>query len=129
MASPGLRIFAAVPAFPMLGNAIGFLFAPEQAAASLGMPLLDGIARSTQIGDFGAFFLGVTVFILLGAYRSMSHWIYAGAIILGLAAVIRTFAWMMHGADLAIMFIVVEVVLAAWLVAAGVLMDRQAKSA
>ncbi|XOV89743.1 MAG: hypothetical protein ACFHX7_07625 [Pseudomonadota bacterium] len=124
MASPGVRIFAAIPAAPMLGNGVGFLLSPEQAAASLGMPLLDGLGRSTQIGDFGAFFLGITIFVLVGAYRSTSHWLYAGAIMLGLAAVIRTWAWVMHGADLATVFIGVEVVLAGWLVTAGLLMDR-----
>ena len=33
----------------------------ERAAAGLGMPLLDRLARSTQIGDLAAFFLAIGV--------------------------------------------------------------------
>ena len=37
---------------------IGFrwLVDPARVAKSLGMPLLEGLGRSSQIGDFGAFF-------------------------------------------------------------------------
>ena len=33
-----------------------WLVDPSGAAAGIGMPVLDGLARSSQIGDLGAFF-------------------------------------------------------------------------
>ena len=89
---------------------IGWLAAPERAAAGLGMPLLEGVARSTQVGDFAAFFLtlGVTILAAIGLDRV--GWFYFPAGLLGAAALCRTIAWMVHGAAFAATFIVVEVV-------------------
>jgi hypothetical protein len=108
-----IQIFIALPGVMMALSAFGWLTDPEGAAEGLGMPLLDGVARSTQIGDMTSFFVGVSVMILLGAIRKNATWLGAAAMVLGGAAVFRTTAWMFHGADLAMQFIVAELVLTA----------------
>ena len=74
------------------------------------MPLLDGIGRSTQIGDMGAFFLGCSAMILLGAATRRPHWLQAAAMLVGGAAIVRTLAWAFHDAAFATQFIAVELV-------------------
>ena len=89
---------------------IGWLVVPERAAANLGMPVLDGLARSTQFGDFAAFFLVLGGSILLGTRPGRAGTLYFPAALLGGAALCRTLAWAVHGAAFAGMFIAVEVV-------------------
>ena len=122
------RILAGLVALMMSISAFGWLVNPADAAAGLGMPYLEGLARSTQVGDFSAFFVGVTVFCIVGIVYQSSTWVRAAAIILALAALFRTAAWAVHGAELATLFIAVELVMAILLVVSAVLMDRQSKS-
>ena len=110
-----LQIIAAVPGLLMLNNAVGFIIDPQKAAASLGMPLLEDMGRSTQIGDMGAFFLCSAGFIFYGAFKSNSTLLSAAASMLGVAAVMRLVAWGVHGAPFATVFITVEVVIMLWL--------------
>ena len=77
-----IRIAAAVPGVAMLLSALGWLFQPEDAAKNLGMPLLDGVARSTQIGDFGAFFFATGTMCMLGAIQQQAQWLYGAAMLL-----------------------------------------------
>jgi hypothetical protein len=105
-----VKIMVGLVALIMGASAFNWLIDPGGAAQSLGMPLLDGLGRSTQIGDFSAFFVGVTLFCLLGIIRGQNQWLYAAAIILGLAAIMRTLAWLVHGAPFAPLPIGVEVV-------------------
>ena len=89
---------------------VGWLITPERAAAELGMSLLDGLGRSTQIGDFAAFFVAVGVCILAGMRRREPVLVRVAAGILACAAFGRIVAWAVHGAALAGTFIVVEIV-------------------
>ena len=89
---------------------IGWLITPERAAAGLGMSLLDGLGRSTQIGDFAAFFVAVGVCTLAGMRRREPVLVRVAAGILACAAFGRIVAWAVHGAALAATFIVVEIV-------------------
>jgi hypothetical protein len=114
----GLRIAVAIPGVFFLLNGLGWLFDPKSAAEGLGMPLLDGLGRSTQVGDLGAFFLALSAMILLGAWTLQRQWIYSACMVLGGAAVVRTIAWLAHGADFAGAFIGVEVVVTLGLLAA-----------
>ena len=100
-------------------NAAGWVMDPLSAAEGLGMPLLDGIGRSTQIGDIGALFLAMGGLAAAGAWRMNSHWIQAAGILLGSAAVMRTLAWVLHDAAFATSFIVIEAVGAALLILAA----------
>lgn len=105
-------------AFYALQGAI-WLAAPQQAAAGLGMPVLDGVGRSTQFGDFAGFFLTLGASILAGARPGRGHWLFFPAALLGSAALARSLAWAVHGAAFATQFIAVEVVSALILVAAA----------
>ena len=103
----------------------GWILDPATAAEGLGMPLLDGLARSTQVGDLTSFFLALGVMSLLGALRENGTWLLASAGLLGGAAVMRTLAWAIHGADFATEFIAVEAVLAITLVVIAVRFDAK----
>ena len=49
------RILTGLVGLLMAVITLGWLADPSSAAANLGMSLLDGLGRSTQIGDFTAF--------------------------------------------------------------------------
>ena len=123
------RILAGLVAVVMGLSALGWLTDPLTAAEGLGMPLLDGVGRSTQIGDFSAFFLGTTLLCVLGAWRQEAQWLYSAAIILGLAALLRTLAWVLHGAPFATTFIVAELIMTALLITGSVLMQKRSSAA
>lgn len=100
-------------AFALQG--VGWLVAPRLAAAGLGMPLLDGLGRSTQVGDFAAFFLTLGVSILAGSAPSRRRLLYFPAGLLASAAFGRMIAWSVHDASFATVFIPVEVLGGAFL--------------
>ncbi|MEZ4278522.1 MAG: hypothetical protein R3F21_02755 [Myxococcota bacterium] len=97
-----LRLLAALPGALFGLIAFQWLVTPGDAANALDLPLLSGAARSTQIGDTGAFFLGVGASFVLGAVRLERQWFQAAALLVGGAAFYRTVAWAMHGAPLPI---------------------------
>ncbi|HEV7734549.1 MAG TPA: hypothetical protein VGR62_20415 [Candidatus Binatia bacterium] len=107
--------------FTFLG--IGWLLNPSQAAAGLGMPLLDGIARSTQIGDLSTFFLTAGATMLAGSRPGNARLLYVPAGLIGGAAITRTLAWALHGAAFAGTFIAVELVTGLVLVTAARTLD------
>lgn len=83
---------------------------PAGAAAGLGMPLLEGVARSSQIADVGSFFLAMGGLVLVAVATARRSWYYVSALIPLVAAVIRLVAWQFHGAAFAGVPIAVEVV-------------------
>ncbi len=105
-----LRVVTGLPALLFLGIAARLLIDPAAAVAQLGMPLLEGMGRSTQLGDLSAFFLTGGIMILLGVFTLNRTWFYAVALLLGSTAVFRTLAWLIHDAALATESIAVEVV-------------------
>ena len=121
-----LRILSAIPGIPMLMNGIGFLTDPAKAAAGLEMDLLEGMGRSTQIGDTASFFIGSAILIFLGAFKARGQWLYAGAGFIGGAAIARYIAATVHGADMATQFIIAEVVLTIWLCLCAYFLDKAA---
>jgi hypothetical protein len=120
------RILAVLPGVAMGFNGIGWLINPAQTAESLGMPLLDGIGRSTQVGDFTSFFVACALLSFWAAAKLNVTAAYGAALILGGAALFRTTAWAMHGAEFATVFIAVEVVLTLMLLVSAQLMKRDA---
>jgi len=96
-----------------------WLLAPARAADGLSMPLLDGAARSTQVGDLSAFFLIAGACMVRGARRGDATLLYVAAGLFGCAAFGRTVAWALHGASFAALFIGVEVAMAWLLVTAA----------
>ena len=102
---------------------IGWLVAPGRAAESLGMPLLDGLGRSTQIGDFAAFFFTAGVAMLVGTRPGRARVLILPAALLGSAAFCRAIAWLLHGAAFAAFFIAVEIAAALLLLRAAGSLD------
>ena len=114
-----LRIFLVLPAIGFLVTGLRFAVAPAGAAKGLAMPLLDGAARSSQIGDVGALFLGMGLMILTALVTLERTWFVAPAILLLLVAVLRVLAWLFHGAALMIPMIVPEIVIGGLLLLAS----------
>ena len=104
-------------------QALGWIFTPARAATRLGMPLLDGIGRSTQVGDFSAFFLFLGVSMLLGSRPGHARLLRFPAALLAAAATLRVWAWLVHGAGFAALFIAVELVTAVVLLRAAGRLD------
>ncbi len=120
----GVRIVAAIPGVVLLVSGFGWLTDPAAAAEGLGMPLLEGMGRSTQIGDFAAFFLGGAAIALIGAWTARREWLLAAAMLVGGAAVMRSVAFAAHDAPFAALFIGIEVVMATILVASAVVLSK-----
>ncbi len=110
-----LRAFVGLVGALFLLSGLNWIVDPGAAASGLGVDLPAGLARSTIVGDLGAFFLAASTFVLLGAVRQEAHWLRAAALLFGLAAFMRTLAWALHGADFAATFILVEIVVAVFL--------------
>lgn len=98
---------------------LAWLTVPARAAEGLGMVLLDGLGRSTQVGDFAAFFLTMGGTILLGSRPGYARLLFVPATMLLVAALCRALAWMLHAADFAFLFITVEILGAAILTVAA----------
>ena len=114
-----LRVVLALPAIGFLVTGLRFAVAPAGAAKGLAMPLLDGAARSSQIGDVGALFMGMGLMILTALTTLKREWFIAPAILLALVAVFRILAFLLHDAALLMDMIVAEVVIASLLVLAS----------
>ena len=102
------KIFISIPAIIFVFMGLRWIINPAAAAQAQVMPLLDGMALSSQIGDLGALFLGMGVMILLGLISDNKTWFQAPILLLLCTAVIRVIAWLFHDASLAIPMIVVE---------------------
>lgn len=114
-----LRVALFLPAIGFLVTGLRFAVAPAGAAQGLAMPLLDGAARSSQIGDVGALFLGMGLMILTALVTLGRTWFVAPAILLLLVAVLRILAWLFHDAALMMPMIVPEIVVGGLLLLAS----------
>lgn len=110
-----LRVVTVLPGILFVVIGVGWVIDPGSAAAGVGMPLLEGVGRSTQIGDLGAFFLTMGLLILVGVTTLERVWFYPPMMLLGLAAIFRIVAWLVHGAALAGSMIAVEIIVTALL--------------
>tara|TARA_B110000438_G_scaffold228711_1_gene223332 strand:- start:12 stop:404 length:393 start_codon:yes stop_codon:yes gene_type:complete len=110
-----LRVVTVLPGILFVVIGVGWIIDPASAAAGVGMPLLEGVGRSTQIGDLGSFFLAMGLLILVGVTTLERVWFYPPMMLLGLAAIFRIVAWLVHGAALAGSMIAVEIIVTALL--------------
>ncbi len=110
-----LRVVTVLPGILFVVIGVGWVVDPASAAAGVGMPLLEGVGRSTQIGDLGSFFLAMGLLILVGVTTLDRAWFYPPMMLLGLAAIFRIVAWLVHGAALAGSMIAVEIIVTALL--------------
>lgn len=107
-----LKVIIFLPALLFLITGLRWFVDPATAAAGMGMPLLEGLGRSAQIGDIGAFFLTISLCLLAALVSGRRSWYYPPIMLLGLTAVGRILAWLLHDAALAIPSITVECVVA-----------------
>lgn len=118
-----LRLAVAVVGALFALQGIGWILVPGRAASGLGMPLLDGLGRSTQVGDFAAFFLVAGLTMLAGSRPGRASWLRFPAALIGGAAITRTLAWLLHGAAFAALFIPIELAVGALLWHAAARLD------
>ena len=120
-----LRVLVVLAAITFLVIGLRWAIDPSSAASDLGMTLLSGVGRSSQIGDVGALFLSMGSMILIALTTGQRSWFYAPALMLSLIAVLRILAWLFHDAALALDMIVVEVVVASLLLLASSRLSRE----
>ena len=114
-----LRVIAGLVGILFFLNGLQWIISPANVAASLGMPLLEGVGLSTQIGDLGSFFITVGAMTLIGAITTTRHWFYAPSMLLLVAALYRTLSTLLYGAPFVMSAIVVEVVVGLFLIFVG----------
>jgi hypothetical protein len=107
-----LRVLVTLTAVLFVVLGLRWAVDPGAAAATLGMPLLDGVGRATQIGDIGGLFLTLGIMMLLALVTARRTWFYAPALLLLLIALLRLLAWLLHGAALTPDAMAVELVVA-----------------
>ncbi len=111
----------------VLGVGIGahWLFAPDSAAAAMGITLTSPLAYSTARGDMGGAFVALGLVTALGLMRRESRYLEAVAIAVGAIAIGRLVALAADGFDsLAVVAIVSEVIFVAALVVTARRMDE-----
>ena len=121
------RVLSFLPGLLFLSNAYTWVTDPLAASNGLGMQYLEGIGRSTQIGDFSAFFIGVGIFCLLGSIFKNITFLISAVIILFSAAIMRIVAWQIYNADFATIFISVEIIASIMILTSVVLFRKKEK--
>jgi hypothetical protein len=114
-----LRVIAGLAGTLFFLNGLQWIISPANVADSLGMPLLEGVGLSAQIGDMGSFFITIGVMTLIGAITTTRHWFYAPSMLLLVAALYRTLSTILYGAPFVMSAIVVEISVGLFLIFAG----------
>ena len=120
-----LRVLVVLAAITFLVIVLRWAIDPSSAASDLGMTLLSGVGRSSQIGDVGALFLSMGSMILIALTTGQRSWFYAPALMLSLIAVLRILAWLLHDAALTLDMIILEVIVASLLLFASSRLSRE----
>lgn len=79
-----LIVIVALPGILFVVTGLRWLVDPASAAGQLGMPLLDGVGRSSQIGDISGFFLTLGMLILIALITAKRSWYYPAIMLLPL---------------------------------------------
>ena len=114
-----LKVVVALPGILFVVTGLRWLVDPASAAAQFGMPLLDGLGRSSQIGDMASFFLTLGMLILIALITAKRVWYYPPIMLLAFAAMGRILAWLIHDAAPAVEMIAPEIVIACLLLFAS----------
>ena len=114
-----LRIMAGLIGMLFFLNGLQWIISPANVANSLGMPLLEGVGLSTQIGDLGSFFITVGAMTLIGAITTTRHWFHAPSILLLVTALYRILSSILYGAPFVMSAIVVEIGVGLFLIFTG----------
>lgn len=120
-----VRMLAAVAGIAIGGNGLGFVDDTDAMARLIGLPLVEGTALASQIGNLGFFVLVAGGMAICGAITRSPIFFYCAAALIGCVAVFRIFATVAYGAPLSIVFVAVELmVLVLWLAAGSFLQRR-----
>lgn len=92
-------------------NGLRWLIDPAGIVDMFGLQLASGVGLSSQVGDMSAFFLTLGICMLLGVVNAEHLWFYPAMILLGLTALGRILAWLIHDAALATNLIAPEVII------------------
>jgi len=114
-----LKVVLVLPAVLFIVMGVRWLVDPGGIAPEFGFLLGDGAGRSSQVGDFAAFFLTMGICILLGVVSGRRLWYYPPAMLLLLTATGRVLAWALHDAAFAGDMVVFEVGIGALLLVAS----------
>ena len=114
-----LKVLLVLPAVLFIVMGVRWLVDPDGIAPEFGFLLGDGVGRSSQVGDFAAFFLTMGICILMGVVSGRRIWFYPPAMLLLLAATGRVLAWALHDATFAGGMIVFEVGIGALMLVAS----------
>ena len=123
------RVISGLIGLFMLYSALGWILDPTTAAAGLAMVLVEGpgettLGMNTQIGDLTSFFFTAGLMACIGAYRNEHVWLYSTISLLGSAALFRTYAGLVHGADYLAVAIYAEIIMSALLILSVYLMKK-----
>ena len=124
-----LKILVVLPGVLFIVMGVRWLVDPTGIAPELGFALAEGIGRSSQVGDFAAFFLTAGICILAGVVSANRFWFYPPAMLLLLAAAGRLLSWVLHDAGLAGSMILFEVLIGVLLLAASKWLPSRESSA
>ncbi len=108
-----LRAIVCIPAIIFIVTGLQFLLDPAAAVKQFGMPLLDGVSHSSQIGDMAGFFLTCGLCVLIAVSTGKRVWFYPAAMLTSITAIGRILAWLLHDAALAINLIAPEIIFTA----------------
>ena len=92
--------------------ALRWIISPEDSANSLGMVLLDGAGRNTQIRDFTALFASTSIFCFISITTRQYQWIFSSGIVFLLIALISVLASQLHDATLTYSSLIAEIIFA-----------------
>jgi len=99
----------------LLLQSFQWIIDPVSAAGGLGMTLVEGVGKNTQIGDFTSFFFSAGLFALIGAVKQQHQWLYGSICLLGGAAIFRSLSVVLHGSEPLISAIIFEVLMSLFL--------------
>ena len=92
--------------------ALRWILSPEDSANSLGMVLLDGAGRNTQIRDFTALFASTSIFCFISITTRQYQWIFSSGIVFLLIALTSVLASQLHDAPLTYSSLIAEIIFA-----------------
>jgi hypothetical protein len=92
--------------------ALRWILSPEDSANALGMVLLDGAGKNTQIRDFTALFSSTSIFCFLSIATRQYQWIFSTGIVFSLIALISLLASQLHDAPLTYSSLIAEIIIA-----------------
>lgn len=107
-----LKLIVLIPAILFVVTGIRWLVAPAEVAPSFGLTLSEGIGLSSQVGNLASFFITLGSCMLIALITELRSWYYPPMMLLAIAAIGRTIAWLLHDATLAVSQIMVEVTVA-----------------